>query len=290
MRLVPRFILGLLLALGVVTSAAADTQDGKTPSTAMPLSSIAGTSIIGSTAGSFAYYTINYPGNGSSGLLTVGYSPLDNSLDAAVGVNVWQGATLLTTANGDNSAVGASSVSFSSATAGPVLIQLYNYNNGAPMYFQLSLTGVTQAPAAAPAPAPAAAAPAPAPAPPQAAPPAAASGNGTSASSPIALSEPVNGVIQGSSAGSYQYYSATYPGDSSTRTVTFSFAPSGPDAANALFVNVYQAGNLIVSGQGTSTSTIGVLTVSYDSASASPILIQVANYNAATPISYTISD
>src|SRR5438132_653754 len=67
MRFVPRIFLGALLALAVITSAAAATQDGKTPSTAMPLSSIASTNLTGSLAGSFAYFTSNYPGDGSAG-------------------------------------------------------------------------------------------------------------------------------------------------------------------------------------------------------------------------------
>lgn len=270
---------GLLLLLGSATTAfAATTGGGETPSTAIGLSETApatGT-LTGSAAGAFAYYTFQYPGNGSQGTLTLSISPNDPSTANAVGVNVYQAGATLATANAVGPTPGTNSVTFSSTTAGPILVQVYNYSQGEAVGYQLSLSGIT-APAATPSSSTApTSSPAPAPA-------------GASASSPISLTGARSGQLPGNTAGSYVYYTLDYPGDGSTQTVNLSFSPAGADVANAVFLNVYQNGTLLTSVQGTAGPALGQLVASYSSTTKGPVLIQIANYNAASTISYTIS-
>ncbi len=267
---------GVLLALGVVASTFAATADGKTAATAIALStsSPATGSLTGSAAGSFEYFTFSYPGDGSVGTITINVSSTDPAVDNAVGVNVYQSGTLLATMNALGSPAGTNSVTFSSTTPGPVLVQVYNYQQGATVSFSLSLSGVTtMAPTTS-------AAPTATPTPTKA---------GSSASNPIKLTTSSSGTLPGNPAGSFVYYTVDYPGDGSTQSVTLSFSPAGADVANALIVNVYQNGNTLTSVQGTQAATLGQLTVSYSSTTAGPVLIQLANYNPSPTISYTIS-
>lgn len=267
---------GVLLALGVVASTFAATADGKTAATAIALStsSPATGSLTGSAAGSFEYFTFSYPGDGSVGTITINVSSTDPAVDNAVGVNVYQSGTLLATMNALGSPAGTNSVTFSSTTPGPVLVQVYNYQQGATVSFSLSLSGVTTlAPTTS-------AAPTATPTPTKA---------GSSASNPIKLTTSSSGTLPGNPAGSFVYYTVDYPGDGSTQSVTLSFSPAGADVANAIFVNVYQNGNTLTSVQGTQAATLGQLTVSYSSTTAGPVLIQIANYNPSPTISYTIS-
>src|SRR5262249_19084597 len=85
----------------------------------------------GNSAGSFVYYTMPYPGNGTVQTLTFHYSPPGANVGNAVDVAVFQNGTQLTsvqaTQNLGNSP-GVVPVSFSSSAAGPVLIQVGNYN------------------------------------------------------------------------------------------------------------------------------------------------------------------
>ncbi len=276
MRWLARLSLGAVLALAVLGSAAAANVDGKSPSTALPLSSVATTTLTGNNAGSFTYYTFNYPGDGSVATIGMNFAPNDPSTASGVGVTVWQNGQQVAATNGVGSTPGAVSTFFSSTTAGPVLVQVYNYVPGEPVQLQVNVSGLATA---APTPQPA----------PSTAPPAPVAKVSSSSSSATSLEKALTTTLPGSSGGSYQYFTENYPGDGSQHTLNLSFSPPGADAGAGLFVNVYQDGNLLATGQGTDGSYAGVMSVSYSSLTAGPVLIQVANYNPDTTISYTIN-
>jgi hypothetical protein len=275
---------GAIVALSLVTGAMAANVDGKSPSTAMPLSGIATGSIAGSSAGAYAFYTFNYPGDGSVGTLSFTISPNDPLTDSVVGVNLYQGSTLLTSGNALGNPPGTGSLTFSSTTSGPILVQVYDYGQGVPANFQLQVAGVQGV-------APVASTPAtPAPASASAPTTAPATSNGT-AEKPVDLKGTLTGSLAGSTAGSYAYFTAPYAGDGSFQTVNFSFSPTGPDTANGVVVNVYQNGTQLISvpGNNNGSNTPGNLTIQYTSTTAGPVVIQVGNYNPSGSINYSIT-
>ena len=272
MRRIVRAGLGVLLALAVTGTAFAASNDGGSAQSPVPLSGTVTGKVMGSQAGAYSYYTFNYPGNGSTDTVSLSFGPADPATANAVGLNVYQGGTLLGTTNGIGNPPGTVDVSFASTTAGPILVQVYNYNPGEGISYQLSLAGATSASTVAPA-----------------ATVATAKASTGSESNPASLAQPVSATLAGNVAGSYTYYTYNYAGDNSTQTVTLDFSPTGADVANALYLNVYQNGTLLSTGQGTDAATPGRLSVQFSSTTAGPILVQVANYNPAETIGYTIS-
>lgn len=275
-----RGVAAIVLALGVVTGAAAASNDGKTAATAMSLSGTVAGNLTGSAAGAFDYYTFPYPGDGSTATLSLNFTPDDPTVSNAVGVALWQGGTEVTSVNGVGSTPGSNSVTFSSTTSGPVLVQVYNYDDGVPVQFQLSLSGVAASAATSSRTAPSASTPA--------ASSASTSANG-SASRPFSLTGAMSGSLPGNSAGSYVYYSRSYPGDGSTASVTLTFSPNGADVANGIYVVAYQNGSQIASAHGTDATTPGSLSISYSSTTSGPVVLQIGNYNPDATISYSIS-
>jgi hypothetical protein len=118
-------------------------SDGKTAATALPLPaalSASGT-LVGSAVGSFAYYPFDYPGDGATGTLALTVSPTDSNTTNAVGVNLYQGGTLLAM-NALGAVSGSNSRTFAPPTAGPVLVQVYNYLPGQAASYDLAITGL----------------------------------------------------------------------------------------------------------------------------------------------------
>lgn len=283
MKKVLHGVAAVALALGMVSGAAAASNNGSSPSAAISMTSSASGSVTGAPTGAFEYFTFNYPSSLPTGTLTMNFSPADPVTANGVGVDLWQNGSEIASMNGvGGSVAGTNSVSVYSGAAGPVLVQVYNYNPGVPVSFQLSLNGVPVAQPAAPAPSSASSSSA------ATKPSTPATGTGT-ASSPIALTKPMSGTIAGSSTGGFAYYTEPYPGDGSTHTVTLSFSPSDLDTSNGLFVVVYQAGAEIGSTQANVTSTPGVLSIPFGSTTNAPVEIQIANYTPGTTVSYTIS-
>jgi hypothetical protein len=282
---IARSAAGAIVALSLVTGAMAANADGKSASTALPLSGLATGSIAGSSAGSYAFYTFGYPGDGSTGTLSYTISPNDPVTDNAVGVNIYQGSTLLASGNGLGNPPGTGSLAFSSTTPGPILVQVYDYGQGLPANFQLQVQGVPGVAPIATTPR----SPAPAAASTSASTTAPAPTNGT-ADKPVELKGTLTGSLPGSTAGSYAYFTAPYPGDGSFQSVNVSFTPTGPDTANGVVVNVYQNGTQLesVAGNDNGSNTPGNLTIQYTSTTAGPIVFQIGNYNPSGSINYSI--
>ena len=83
----------------------------------------------GNTAGSYVYYTFDYPGDGSVQTIALDIPPYGTHVARAVVLSVFQEGVLL--AEDDASHAGTPGhlvLSFSSTKAGPILVQLGNYN------------------------------------------------------------------------------------------------------------------------------------------------------------------
>ena len=88
----------------------------------------------------FAYY----PGKGTTGTITLDVSPTDSNTTNAVGVNLYQNGTTLKSMNALGATSRRNSATFSSATAGPVLVQVYNYLPDQTASHKLTITGAAQ--------------------------------------------------------------------------------------------------------------------------------------------------
>jgi hypothetical protein len=275
------------IALSVATAALAANADGKTASTAIPLNNVVSGNLVGSTAGAFAYYTFNYPGDGSTGTLTLSITPSDPVTEGFLGINVYQAGLQIASENVVGTTPGVRSVTFATTTAGPVLVQVWNYGAGLSASYQLQLSGVNQNAT------PVVAQPTASPAPPafgQAPTSNAPSGDG-SAANPFPLSGSLTGILPGNASGNFVYFTVPSTGDGSIQTIQFDFTPGGADVGTGVFVNVYQNGVQLSAVHATNNNgnPPGVVPVTYSSTVAGPVLIQVGNYNPSTTISYTIS-
>ena len=113
-------------------------------------------------------------------------------------------------------------------------------------------------------------------------------GSGT-ASSPYVLLGSASGILPGNDDGSYVYYTLPYAGDGSSQTITLGFSPMGHDVGDAVYLLLYQDGNLLASRSAVDSPTLGEIKASFSSSTAGSLLIQVGNYNPWSTISYTIS-
>ena len=269
MRWVKQLLAVLILSVALASTSLAAGIEGMTPAGAVRLGSVASGRIIGNGGGAFTYYTFDYPGDGSTGTLTVDYTTTELTTIGAFGANLYQNGARIAALTGVGPRPGTSNVSFYSNVAGPVLVQVYNYAPSVVSY-ELRLAGV-KPPAAV---APPTATPMP---------PLGASGN------PLAAPRRLSGVLRGNSAGSYVYYTFDYPGDGSVQTIALDIPPYGTHVARAVVLSVFQEGVLLAEDDASHADTPGHLVLSFSSTKAGPILVQLGNYNTRTTIDYAIN-
>lgn len=275
MRWVLRSGAALLLALGMVATAFAAAPDGKTAATAIPLPASVSSSgtLTGSANGSFAFYTFDYPGKETTGTITLNVTPTDSNTTNAVGVNLYQNGATLKTMNALGSTSGSNFGIFSSPTAGPMLVQVYNYLPGQAASYNFTITGVT-APAAAMSPSTVS----PASVTGSVATPSTRNGGSTAATAvSLPASVGASGTLTGSGNGTFAFYTFNYPGNGTTGTITLDVTPNDSNLTNAVGVNLYQNGGTLKSMNALGT-TSGTNSTTFSSATAGPILVQVYNY------------
>jgi hypothetical protein len=278
MRAFWSFGLALILATGLIAPAYAQgTADGKTPDTAIQLAADQPQhgAFTGQWLGGFAYYWLNYPGDGRTGMLTMSFEPSDPITAGAVGINTWQGNGSLGSIKGTDSGTrGQTKLSFFSNKAGAILVQLFNYANGKEVSYDLTLTGVLTPSGTATAAAPSASSPSA---------PVAAS----SVDNPAPLTAAgASGSLRGDTGGAYAYYTFPYPGNSTTAMVTITFRPV--DVSNGFGISVWQ-GNVRLGTITGSGSTLGANTLSFFSSQAGPVMLKVENYIPGRTASYSVS-
>lgn len=272
MRLVLSVGAALLLVLGIAAVALAATPDGKTAATAIPLpvSVSASGTLTGTEEGSFAYYEFDYPGDGSTGTITLNVTPTDSNTTNAVGVNLYQNGVTLRSLNALGSTSGSNTGLFSSTTAGPVLVQVYNYLPGQTATYLFSITGAGTTSPVTPREAMAVAPSTPV--------PATGSGGATPESAfPLLAAVNASGTLAGDSNGSFYYYTFDYPGKGSLATVKLDVTPTDPNLTNAVGVNLYQNGTNLQALNALGTVS-GTNFTTFSSQTAGPVTIQVYNY------------
>jgi hypothetical protein len=114
----------------------------------------------------------------------------------------------------------------------------------------------------------------------------AASNAGLTPSTALPLAGPVSGTIAGASGGAFEYLQFDYPGDGSAVTLTFTVTDPTLLPTGYVGFNLYQSGNLVGSG---AQQSIDTEAATYASSTPGPILVQVFDYSASTPLSFTLT-
>jgi hypothetical protein len=226
-------------------------------------SAVTGT-ITGSSAGSFAYYAIQYPGGGVD--LRVQVTFTSAAIDQATGFNVygWNGFS------GQGVQQDAGYMELSYATQDPVMleVQVYNYSEGLVVPFSIQVIGLAAEPTAVAA-------------------------TGSTESTPVAaaasapeVKPAAEGTLIGSAAGAFSTFTVDYAGDQSIVTITMSLNPDDPYGAVGFDIWAPD-GTLATVGAGTGTP--GSRQASLQNDLAGKYLVQVYNYLEGSPLSYSVT-
>jgi len=257
----------LAILIGLPATAVARSEDPNNPEALLPGEELTGT-LPGSPAGSFAFFTVEYPGGDQELVIRMTPRPADPSVAQQIAFNVY----------GPDGLVGSSRVPSEGdpsvrelryTASGPVrlLVQLYNYTLTTTIGYSIVATGISEhvpMPPTTPAPAPEA---------------------------PVTLPEagaPTSGTLVGSLAGAFDTYDLPYPGDGSSVTVQATVAPDDPVLANAVGFSIYAPDGRLIA-ESTTRSTPGQRQATFASDLAGTYAVQVYNYTDGTPVSYTIT-
>ncbi|HVC33037.1 MAG TPA: hypothetical protein VNL16_05960 [Chloroflexota bacterium] len=267
----------LLLTLGLAATTFAATPDGTTASTAIPLpASLSASGVLtGSSPGSFTYYAFNYPGDGVTGTVALTVSPSDPNTTNAVGVHLYQGTNTLLSMNALGAVSGSKLGTFASPTTGPVLVQVYNYLPGQAASYNFAITGLNGQPGTT--------------TPSTGAPATGSNGKTAATAIPLPSSLSASGTLQGTSEGSFVFYTFNHPGGSSPSAIALTVSPSDSNTTNAVGVNLYQNGVNLLSMNALGAAVSGSKVGSFSPTTAGPILIQVYNYLPGQAASYNFS-
>jgi hypothetical protein len=260
----------LLLPGAALADSPAAPAAGALPSNPLPLSSAITGSLAANSGGSFRYAQFSYPGDSSTVTLNL---TVDNALPletGAAGFNVYQAGNLI----GSSSDTSPTTASFNliSSTAGPVLVQVFDYDGSNGVNFTLTPQGLPAAAATA----------------------ATTSATGTAAVSPktassqiLSLGGSAAGTLAGNSGGSFAVYSLDYAGSNQDMALNLAVTPADAVASTAVGFNIYDAqGNLVTSGQQTDVGTVSQDITNLASGS---YTVQVFNYDPTTSVSYVLS-
>jgi hypothetical protein len=227
-----------------------------------------GFSLVGNRGGSFAYFTVNYPGDENVVSVELSVYPGDPAAMKGVSLKLYNknGAQL-------GNAVPISSgiaVLYGDSVQGVWTVQVANYMDGVTLNFSIRAIGLPSqpAPAAPVAPAKPAAPAAPAVTPAQTATPSA-----------------MAGTLAGNSGGAFARY--TLKGDGSTMALTGAFNPDTPASKNAIGYTVY--GPTGASWKATTTMTPGERVVSFPTDAGSAYEVVVYNYVDGFTVNYSIT-
>ena len=270
------WVLLLVLAtlLGSATSVLAASP---TPAGAEPLydNTPINFSLAGNRGGSFAYFTVTYPGDDSVVAVQLAVFPGDPAAMKGVSLKLYnKSGTQL-----------ANSVPYSSGLAvlygdsdpGVWTVQVANYVDGATLNFSIEAVGLPSQPAPAAPAAPATPVPPAAPAP--AAP--ATTVTPASTTTPSAMA----GALAGNSGGAFARF--TLAGDGSTVTLIGTFNPDTPASKNAIGFTVYDPSGK--SWKATTTMTPGERVVTFPTSAGSAYEVVVYNYVDGFTVNYSIS-
>jgi hypothetical protein len=260
MRKWATFVYAALLVAAVVlaSGALADiSSDPKNP-VVIPYDQTVVFSVVGSNAGGFAYYAIDYPGDGRVVSVEVQPAPGDSVVMNAVGVNLYGqfDGYFLGTSRAIRGFADREAVMYSDDQSGRWLIQVFNYLHNVPVQVSLTVKGLKDAPVVE--------APQPVVAPPRT--------EATSSGS---------GSLMGNRAGSFHYYYIDTPPTDRDVKIVLDYWPDNVLISKGFGFNVYgpEGGVLVAHGNHEAT---------FRPDRPGQYLVQVYNYVHAVNISYAL--
>jgi hypothetical protein len=204
--------LALVVMMAIGTTSADVSHDPAAPVT-IPYDQSYDFTLWGSRAGSFAYYSFEYPGNGSVITIELDMAPGDPAALQGLGFNVYGfNGYLIGSGTRSLNITDRKVLQWADQNRGPWLIQVYNYLDGVPATFHLGVQGL----------------PGPAPTPHPVMMPAEA----TSFSMASA-------ALIGDRAGNFHFYRVESGGDGSEVTLQLHYAPDDQWISNGFGLNVY---------------------------------------------------
>ena len=232
-----------------------------------------GGAIVGSSAGSYHYYTLRYPGGDSAMAVTMNATPVYNGSGQAVGFNLFReipGRPAVFVGSGAVSAQDSYSQTISATitgrSSGNYQLQVYNYWQGQSVSYGITVTGLA---GAAPA----------------------ATGNLDDAHAVVLNSARpgATATLGGNRGGAFNYYLVNYPGSNSTFAVSVTYQSTGGASPDSLGFKVYDGANLVTTITASDDGSGAISGVwNYQNANAKTFGVQVFNYAQNTNASYVI--
>jgi hypothetical protein len=267
----------LLFVIALTVSPALALND--TPESAIVLTpTFAGTStqLVGDSGGRVQFYRVNYAGNGNPVRIELTSQPGRNNTGEGFGFKVY----------GPNGLIGEAPVQYNESTwtrysmtitstvAGVYLIQVYNYNQGQAVDYNIQATGLETATT-------------------EGTPTTSAVPAASTSDNPVGLYEStsnVGGTLVGKADGAHQYYTVEYPGGFTSMNISVKYSPPTQFQNNAFAFNVYRGTKLIAQGLEVArdgTSATAGCTISDEIGG--PLLVQISNYQEGLQANFVLS-
>jgi hypothetical protein len=227
--------------------------------------------LTGNGGGAFAYYAINYPGDGSVVTIELRYNPADPVTSSAVGFNVY-GANGFDIGQGqkiaDTGGDGVLQLAYSDSNAATWLVQVYNYLPDVSIAYTIMAEGLpTTATATAETT------------------PQTVTTTQTETAAAVPLTG--SGYLLGNAGGAYATYKVTVPADATDVQVKMTWSPDDPVIATGVgFVAYGPQGQM---HQGVGTGNPGERTTTLPTNEPGVYEIQVYNYIDGLTIQYAVS-
>jgi hypothetical protein len=260
--------LGLALALSVAVVGSALAQNGDEGSRTLVNEIPASGMLTGDRAGSFAYYTINYPGDLRVVTIELEFAPADPVTRLGVGLNVYgPGGYVIgqTSAEDPSSEDKVLTIRYSDDNEATWLVQVYNYIPNHTISYSVTAKGLpeetTTSPTTTPQPS-------------------------IETQPPASLDTTVGGSLTGQPAGAFKFYEFSYAGDGSDVEVAMRYVPDNDLIAKGVGFVIYGPSGEVARGAGTGRPTEREAVFSSDVAGT--YLIQVYNYIVGLTIEYAV--
>jgi hypothetical protein len=250
-------------------------QNNSSPDQAAPVTTInasLGGSITGSSAGSFNYYTLHYPGGNSPMAITMNYHPPYSGTGNGVGFtlyrNVPTGPIYVATSRVSSQDVNGATTSatITSASAADYQLQVFSYWPGVTISYGITATGLAgSAPAAT---------------------------DNTDAAHAILLTSARQGAtatLAGNRGGSFNFYLVNYPGNMSTLDLSATYRGTVTSSLSTWGFQVYQGSALQATANAANDGN-GVFSAvwSYQNQNPTTFGVQVFNYDPTTTANYVV--